>query len=84
MIALAFLWLPPRFSLLSKHLLTPQGSPPFISSSIVDYTLGPSFVYALDWSKSNVAKLSSRVVEGDTCTQKLGKLFDMPSASFCN
>jgi hypothetical protein len=43
--------------------------PPFISSSIVDYTLGASsFVFTLDWLKSNVAKPSFRVVEGDTCT----------------
>jgi hypothetical protein len=62
-----------------------MATPPFISSSIVDYTLNvSSFVSTSNWSKSNVAKLSSKVVEGDTCTQNLGKLFDMPSTSFYN
>jgi hypothetical protein len=57
--------------------------PPFISSTIIDYTPGASpLVPTWNWSRFDVTKLSSRIAKGDT--QSLGKLLDMPSTSFCN
>ncbi len=43
---------------------------PLISSSIVDCTFSVSpCVHASNWLRSDVAKLSSRVVEGNTYTK---------------